>query len=120
MAQYILFLRGTNEQLDGYSAEELQQLFEKYDEWVDSFKNKDQLRTAQKLIDGVRHEVRVEDGKVVDGPFAETKETIGGFFVVECATLKEAAEIAKRCPVLIHGGSVELRELHTDACRYSG
>lgn len=120
MPQYILLLRGTNEQLDRYSAEELQRLFEKYDAWVEGFKQEDKLRAAQKLIDGVRHEVRAQDGQIVDGPFAESKETIGGFFVVECETLQDATEIAKKCPVLMHGGSVELREIHVGACRYSG
>lgn len=119
MAQYILLLRGANEQLDTYSAEELQNLFEKYDAWVEEVKQQDKLRGAQKLKDETRYEVGVKNGKVFDGPFAETKETIGGYFVVECDKVEEAVAIAKRCPVLLHGGSVELRELWTEACRYS-
>ena len=119
MAQYILLLRGFNEQLDTYSPEELQKLFEKYDDWVEQIKSQDKLRAAQKLRDHVRHEVVSKNGKIIDGPFTETKETIGGYFVVECENVKEAAEIAKKCPVLQHGGSVEIRELHIDACRYS-
>ena len=55
--------------------------------------------------------VRGRNGKpvVTDGPFAETKEQLGGYHLVECADLDEAIAIAKRIPTLAHGGSVEVR-----------
>jgi hypothetical protein len=58
--------------------------------------------------------VRVRDGKtlVTDGPFAETKEIIGGYFLVECKDLDQAIEIAERVP-LQGTGSVEIRPLVT-------
>ncbi len=119
MPQYILLLRGINEQLENYSPEQLQQLLEEYDRWVESIRNEGRLRAAQKLRDEVRHEVVLQEGKVIDGPFAETKETVGGYFVVEYDTIQEAVQKARVCPVLTHGGSVELREIHSEACRYS-
>ena len=56
--------------------------------------------------------VRAKDGKVsvTDGPFTETKEMVGGFFVVEAADKQEAIEIAKRCPHTSIG-AVEVREV---------
>jgi len=54
--------------------------------------------------------VRIGDGGerlVTDGPFAETKEQIGGFYVLECGDLDEALEWAKKAP--ISGGGVEVR-----------
>jgi hypothetical protein len=58
------------------------------------------------------HRIRSgSDGPVVsDGPFAETKEVIGGYFLIECESAKEALEIARRCP---HArvGTVELRQV---------
>jgi hypothetical protein len=56
--------------------------------------------------------VRVRDGQtiVTDGPFAETKEQIGGFFLVECADLDEAIDVASRVPVATKA-SVEIRPL---------
>ena len=56
--------------------------------------------------------VRVRDGEVVvsDGPFAETKEQMGGFDILECATLGEAIEIAALHPAAA-GGSIEIRPL---------
>jgi hypothetical protein len=54
--------------------------------------------------------VRVRDGETLttDGPFAETKEQLGGFYVVEAKDLDEAIEIAARIPD-VRGGSIEVR-----------
>jgi hypothetical protein len=56
--------------------------------------------------------IRVRDGQatVTDGPFAETKEVLGGYFIADCDDLDEAIEIASRIPVAEHG-SVEIRPL---------
>jgi hypothetical protein len=56
--------------------------------------------------------VRVRDGEVLltDGPFADTKELIGGFSLVECADLDEALEVAARHPAAGYG-SIEIRPL---------
>jgi hypothetical protein len=55
--------------------------------------------------------LRHADGKLVttDGPFAETKEQLGGYITVECKDLDEAIEIAARIPSIRIGGSVEVR-----------
>lgn len=57
--------------------------------------------------------LRGKDGKVsiVDGPFAETKEQLGGYHLVECKDLDEALSIARRIPTLPFGGVVEVRPL---------
>ena len=57
--------------------------------------------------------VRIPNGKVLttDGPFAETKEVFGGFFMVEADDLDGALEIAARIPAARMGGSVEVRAL---------
>jgi hypothetical protein len=56
--------------------------------------------------------VRVRDGETVttDGPFAETKEQLGGFYIVECKDLDEAIEVAARIPDA-RGGSIEVRPI---------
>ena len=48
---------------------------------------------------------------VSDGPFVEVKEVVGGFSVVVADTIDAAAEFAKGCPVLLRGGTVEVRPL---------
>jgi hypothetical protein len=58
--------------------------------------------------------VRMRDGEtlVTDGPFAETKEVIGGYFIVDCKDLDTAIDVAQRVP-LVDKGSVEIRPLVT-------
>jgi hypothetical protein len=53
----------------------------------------------------------VKNGKLVftDGPFAETKEQLGGYHLVECHDLDEAMAIAARIPILSAGGAIEVR-----------
>lgn len=57
--------------------------------------------------------VRLADGEVLltDGPFADTKEVFGGYFLVEAPDLDGALELARRIPALRFGGSVEVRPL---------
>ena len=75
------------------------------------------LRQAGVFVDGAPLEgadtattVRVRDGKrlTTDGPFAETREVLGGYYVLECESLDEALEHAARCPGARHG-SIEVR-----------
>jgi hypothetical protein len=48
---------------------------------------------------------------VTDGPFAESKEAIGGFFLLELNNLEEAVAIARECPTLKYGGTIEVRAI---------
>jgi hypothetical protein len=60
--------------------------------------------------------VRVRDGEtlVTDGPYAETKEALGGYFLVEADSIDEAVELAKRLPEPLGGGGIEIRPVHVD------
>jgi hypothetical protein len=57
--------------------------------------------------------VRIDGGQrlLSDGPYAETKEQLGGFFIVETSDLDEAIELASKMPHLADGGSVEVRPI---------
>jgi hypothetical protein len=62
--------------------------------------------------DGLTAETRVVNAKVVtDGPFLESKEVVGGFTIVQADTIDAAAKLAKGCPALLIGGTVEVRRL---------
>lgn len=67
---------------------------------------------APLLEPGTATTVRVKDGRrhVQDGPFAEAKDQLGGFMILECASLDEALEWAGRCPVA-STGAVEVRPM---------
>jgi hypothetical protein len=57
--------------------------------------------------------VRVADGRTLttDGPFADTKEILGGFYLLEADDLDRALELAARCPAARMGGAIEVRPL---------
>ena len=77
----------------------------------------EELRAAGKMVVGERlrpdadaSRIRAKAGQrqVTDGPFAETKEVLGGFYLIECASKQEALEWAKKIP-LREGGFVDVR-----------
>jgi hypothetical protein len=57
--------------------------------------------------------VRIKDGDtlVTDGPFAETKETLGGYYLVEAGSIDEALKLAAKIPSARLGGSIEVRPI---------
>lgn len=57
--------------------------------------------------------VRVQDGRTLttDGPFAETKEALGGYYLLEAADLDDAIDVAARIPAARLGGAIEVRPL---------
>jgi hypothetical protein len=81
--------------------------------WLDDLQARGIWVTGDQLAPPRRaHSVRVREGKtmVTDGPFAETKEAVGGFDILECGSLDEAVEIAARHPVA-QMGTIEVRPL---------
>ncbi len=55
--------------------------------------------------------VRGEDRQITDGPYAEAKESVAGYFMLRVSGIEEATEIAKGCPGLPYGATVEIRKL---------
>jgi hypothetical protein len=81
--------------------------------WLDDLQGRGMWVTGDQLAPPRRaRSVRVRDGKaiVTDGPFAETKEVIGGFDILECGGLEEAVEIAAGHPIA-QMGTIEVRPL---------
>jgi hypothetical protein len=95
----------------GYlTAEEKQRQLPKWEAWIAEGFQKGWLLDPG---DGLMPEGRVVKAKnvVTDGPFAEAKEVVGGFSVVQADSIQAAAALAEGCPVLLTGGSVEVRQL---------
>jgi hypothetical protein len=111
MSQFMLFIRN-GEEPNELAAEEIQQAIQRFSAWAKKLREQGKLITAEKLKDNEGLLLGARNGQIiVDGPFAETKETIGGYFVIEAENLDEAVEITKECPALSNGGIVELREV---------
>jgi hypothetical protein len=82
----------------------------KWQAWFKDMTEKGQLKSLGQRLD--RSSGKVVEGRktiVTDGPYAESKEVIGGYSLIEARNLDEAARIASGCPILEIGGSVEVR-----------
>lgn len=90
-----------------------------YGDWVQSLVSSGCFRGGAKLHPAASATtVRVKNGRTVltDGPFAETKEQLGGYHLIDCVDLSEAMSIAARIPTLPAGGSVEVRRIEALEC----
>jgi hypothetical protein len=93
--------------------EELGAMYEEYGKFTESLIQSGKMQGANQLQPiSAATTVRVRDGKrvVTDGPFAETKEQLGGYYLVEAADLDDAIAIAGRIPSA-RTGSVEVRPI---------
>jgi hypothetical protein len=90
------------------SPEELQAHLRRWREWFDSLRAQDRLARPLQPWDA-NGRVLKHDKSVTDGPYAEIKESIGGFIVIKAGDYEEAVEIAKGAPVFDLGGTVEIR-----------
>jgi hypothetical protein len=93
--------------------EEQAKVWQAYMKYTDDLKNAGVLIGGEPLLPSAHGtKVRVRNGKrsVVDGPFSEAKEVLGGYYVLECKSLQEASEWAARCPGAAHG-TLEVRQI---------
>jgi hypothetical protein len=96
------------EAMDPASAGEMYAGYEKFATRLDE---SGRMRGGEQLSAVSTTTLRNQQGEVVvhDGPFAETKEQLGGFFLIECDSLDEALDAAREIPSLRWGGVVEVR-----------
>ncbi|MBI4660254.1 MAG: hypothetical protein HY735_15560 [Verrucomicrobia bacterium] len=107
-SDYMLLFRGTTWDKD-LSPEQLQKVVSDWYNWFDGLTNDGRALSGHPLMS----EGKIVSGKkgriVADGPFAESKEAIAGYFYLRVADLDEALEIARQCPGLEYGTAVEVR-----------
>ena len=109
---YMLLIMEPRGQRAERSDAEGRDVYQRMLDYSAALKERGVLRTSQSLktdTEGVR--IRVRDGKrtLHDGPFVESKEMIGGYFILDCATLDEAIAIASELPAA-SWATVEVRE----------
>ena len=95
----------------GLTREELQKAMDKVMTWFGELNERGRIKGAQPLGTEGRV-ISGTDGRfVLDGPFTETKEAVGGYLVLQADNLDEAVEIARSMPTLRYGISVEVRPI---------
>ena len=108
--EYMLLFRGPHWDR-GLSTDELQQAMTKVMAWFEGLNERGKIKAAQPL-GGQGRVISGTDGRfVLDGPFTETKEAVGGYLVLQADSLDEAVQIAQSMPTLRYGISVEVRPI---------
>ena len=109
MKDYLFLFRGGD--MSKLSPEEQQKDMQKWGDWIKGlaaagkFKGGEPLGKEAKVVKGTKK-------VVTDGPYAESKEMIGGYLIVTAENIDEAAELAKGCPIYELNGITEVREIH--------
>jgi len=114
--QYMLLIYGSGDSWETLTPEQQQEIGSAY------FAYTEELRSAGKMVAGdalqptsTATSVRVRDGETLttDGPFAETKEVLGGYYLIDVESLDEALEWAAKMPGAKYG-TIEVRPVVTD------
>jgi hypothetical protein len=87
----------------------MQKTMEKWVAWFKRLETDGHLKLMGNPLERTGKMVNSKKKLVTDGPFAEAKDLIGGYSLVEAKDLDHAAELAKGCPILEADGSVEVR-----------
>jgi hypothetical protein len=112
MAQYMLLLYSDPAQWMTMSPEDMQKALLKFIAWREKLHGQKILVGSHKLADEPGKVMRGKGPvRVTDGPYSETKEVLGGYFLIEAANYNAAVDQARDCPGLEYGGTIEVRQV---------
>lgn len=110
MHQYMLLLYDNPSGWQNLSPEEMQKALEKYMAWG----NKPFVKRGVRLAEDAGRVIRSNNGKprAMDGPYSETKEVLGGYYLIEAENYDEAVQRSIDHPHLEYGGTIEVRQTY--------
>lgn len=111
MNEYLMLIREDLENAANMSAEAMQNDIAEHVRWVEELVQKGHFKGGDPLSPEGKH-IRGAAGLVTDGPYVELKEGISGYYFLLAESLEQVTEIAKTCPALKSGCSLELRPIY--------
>lgn len=111
MAQFLLLLHADPAGWLKMPPDEQQKWAGKYMAWGNQARQAGFLVGSNKLVDDAGKVIRGEKTVVTDGPYSETKEVLGGYYLIEAANYDEAVQRCQGHPHLEHGGTIEVRQV---------
>ena len=107
MSEFIYLYRGgaTGQR----SPEQMQQSMQEWMTWLKSLGEKGHIKDQGQPLEQSGKTVRGKQKIVTDGPFAEAKDVVGGYTLIEARDLEQAVELSKGCPIFEGDGAVEVR-----------
>jgi hypothetical protein len=110
MDEFLLIFRRDNSKDAQPSPEQMQASIKPWQDWLGGIAAQNKLARTPQRWDTEGRIVK-HDKTVINGPYAEIKEAIGGLLFIKADSYEEAADIAKGCPILDWGGNVEIRRV---------
>ncbi len=92
------------------SPEQIQAMMKPWQDWIGSIAAQNKLVSSGNRLTSEGRVIK-SDGVITNGPYVEMKEAVGGYIIVRAASLDEAAELSKDCPILNMKGTVEVRTI---------
>jgi hypothetical protein len=120
--QYMLLIYTDESGTPIASEDELRKMYAQYGTFSRELKDAGKLGPNEELdAPATARSLRLEDGQpvVTDGPYAETREQLGGFYIVEAADIEEALQWAAKVPSAAHG-TIEVRPIKDNSAYYTG
>ena len=108
MSEFVFLYRGGE---SGRSPERAQQMMQKWMAWLKELGAKGHIKDQGQPLERTGKLVRGKQKTVTDGPFAESKDVVGGYTLIEARDLAQAVELSKGCPILEVDGAVEVRPI---------
>jgi len=108
MSDFTFLYRGRD---TNTSPEQMQKTMEKWRAWFKQLGENGHLKDPGHPLENAGKVVKGKQKSVTDGPFAEAKDVVGGFTLIQARDLEQAVELSKNCPILGVGGSVEVRPI---------
>jgi hypothetical protein len=107
MKEFLLIFRNENVTTP-MSPEQMQGMMKPWQDWMGGLAAQNKLASSGNRLDSDGRVVK-PDNIITNGPYVETKEAVGGYIIIKAASIDEAAELSKGCPILSIGGNVEVR-----------
>lgn len=108
MTDFVYFYRGYEPPA---SPEEMQQKTAKWMTWLKELSDKGHVKSLGEPLQPVGRVIKGKKKQVLDGPYAEAKDVIGGYSIIAAKDIEQAVAFSLECPIFEDGGSVEVRPI---------
>ncbi|MEO5645504.1 MAG: YciI family protein [Bacteroidia bacterium] len=110
MKEFLLIFRRDESKIEPRSPEQMQTMMKPWQDWMGSIAAQNKLVTPGNRLENDGAVLKASN-IITNGPYVETKESVGGYTIIKAASIEEAIELSKGCPILQDGGNVEVRAI---------
>ena len=109
MNEFMMIFRHSGVPDTNLSPEQIQGIMKQWQDWIGGIAARGKFVSTNQL--GFQGKTLKPNKMIIDGPYAEVKEIVGGYIIVRAESIDDAMKIAEGCPILLAGGNVEVRDI---------